>query len=94
MPVSMDGKWISRMWNPDKLSVICVEASVVCSSFFSSVLLPPPILENEIASYNVGRIKMEYCHFLCESHKQCAAQLIHVILLPNPLTVMKRVGVE
>ena len=94
MPVPMDGMWISRMWNPDEFSVICVEASVVGSFFFSSVLLPPPTWENEITLYNIGWIQMENRHFFCESDMQCAAQHVHLFLLPNPLTATKRVGVE
>ena len=62
MPVPMDGIWISRMWNPDEFSVIRVE-----ESFLTSVLLPPPIRENKVTLYSFGRIKMENCHFFCES---------------------------
>ena len=95
MPVPMDNMWISRMWNLEELSVICVEVSVVGSFFFSQVLLPPPIWENEITFYNIFRIKMENCHFFCESNAVVYTfQLIHLVLLPNPLIATKRVGVK
>ncbi len=90
----MDGMWILRTWNPDEFSVIFVEVSMVGSSFFSSVLLPPPIWENEITFYNIIRIEMENCHVFCKLNTIVyAVQVIHVVLLPNPLTVTKRVGV-
>ncbi len=58
MAVPMDGMWISRTWNPDEFSVICVEVSVVDSSFFSLVLLLPLIWENKITFCNIFRIEM------------------------------------
>ena len=83
------------MWNPDEFSVICVEASVMGSSFFSSVLLLPPIWENKITFYNIFWIKMENFHFFCKSNTVVhTVQLIYLILLLNPLTATKRVGVE
>ncbi len=64
-------------------------------SFFFLVLLPPPIRENKITFYYIFGIKMENCHFFCESNAVVYAfQLIHLVLLPNPLTAMKRVGVK
>ncbi len=95
MLVPMDGMWIWRMWNPDEFSVIFVEVSMVGSSFFSLVLLPPPIWKNETKFYNIIQIKMENCHVFCKSTAVVyAVQLIHLALLPNPLTAMKRVGVK
>ena len=95
MPVPMEGMWISRTWNSDEFSVIFVEVSVVGSSFFSSVLLPPPIWENEITFYNIIRIEIENRHVFSESNTVVyAVQFIHLVLLPNPLTATKRVGVE
>ena len=94
MPVPMDGMCISRTWNPDEFSVICVEVSVVGSSFLSSVLPPPPVWKSKITFYNIFRIKMENSHAFCKLNMQHAVQLIHPILLPNPLTATKKVGVE
>ncbi len=69
---------------------------MVGSSFsFFSVLLPPPIWENEITVYNIVRIEMENCHFFCKTNAVIyAIQIIHLILLSNPLTATKRVGIE
>ena len=53
--------------NPDKFYVMCFEESLVGFSFFSLVLLPPPIWEKEVTLYSLGRIEMENRHIFCES---------------------------
>ena len=64
------------------------------SSFFVSLLPPPPIRENKITFDNIICIKIENHHVSGELNSQCFFQLIHLVLLPNRLTAMRRVGVK
>ncbi len=64
------------------------------SSFLSSLLLPQPIWEIKVAFYNPGWIEMENCLFFGITTVQIFTQFVHLVLLPDPLTAMKRVGVE